>query len=43
MLPSVFEEYKICSSRIKSLLIVDESSINSNDNEDFAMDRRFVV
>ena len=43
MLPSIFEKHKICSNRTKSLLIVNQSNIFSNKNEDFAMERRFVI
>ena len=41
MLPSIFEKHKISSSRTKSLLIVNP--ILSAKNEDFAMERRFVI
>ena len=43
MLPSIFEKHKICSNRTKSLLIDNQSNIFSNKNEDFAMERRFVI
>ena len=43
MLPSIFEKHKICSNRTKSLLIVNKTNIISKNNEDFAMERRFLI
>ena len=43
MLPSIFEKHKTCSNRTKSLLIVNQTNIISKNNEDFAMERRFVI
>ena len=40
MLP-IFEKHKICSNRTESLLIVNQ--ILSAKNEDFAVERRFVI
>ena len=37
------EKHKICSNRTKSLLIANQSNIISKKNEDFAMERPFVI
>ena len=43
MLPSIFEEHRVCSNRTKSLLIVNQSNIISKKNQNFAMEWCFVI
>ena len=43
MLHLIFEKHKICSSRPKLPLTVNQSNIISKNNADFAMERRSVI
>ena len=43
MLPSVFKKHKISSNRTISLILDNETNIIRKNNEDFAMERRFVI
>ena len=44
MLTSIFENQKICSNPIKSLLIVNINKIfSAKKNEDFAMEQRVAI
>ena len=43
MQSSTFEKHKISSNRTKLRLIVNLSNIMSKNNEDFVMERRYVI
>ena len=37
------KNHKICLNRIKSLLVVNSSNVISENDEDFPMERRYVI